>query len=70
MKHSRMKRLSRLLALPLLLALVIVAIGRAPAATAAHEQMPGHGMICTTSPDSTFVLTTMEGALWMGMWPR
>ncbi|MEJ2210851.1 MAG: multicopper oxidase domain-containing protein [Anaerolineae bacterium] len=63
MKHSSIKRHSRLLVLPLLLALVIAAVGRAPDATAAHEQMPGHGMICTTSPNSTFVLTTMEGAI-------
>jgi FtsP/CotA-like multicopper oxidase with cupredoxin domain len=64
MQSSRRTKITRLLALPLVLALIVVAVGRGTdVVTAGHETWPATGMICTTNPSSTFTLTTREGSI-------
>jgi FtsP/CotA-like multicopper oxidase with cupredoxin domain len=62
MQSSRLTKITRLLAVPVVLALIVVAVGRGTdVATASHETWPATGIICTSNPTSTFTLTTREG---------
>ncbi len=64
MKSSRLIKLSRLLSLPLVLLLILGAMGGGPQkAVAEHATMPDHGMVCTINPTATFTLTTKTGTI-------
>ena len=64
MKSSRMSRIARLLSLPLVLMMVLAAVGGGgETVTAGHEVVTPHGMVCTTDPSATFTLTTREGTI-------
>jgi len=62
MRYPKRRNIVWLLALSVVLILVggsVVALR----VTAQPAEVPGHGMICTTDPTSTFTLTTMEGTV-------
>ena len=55
-------RLSRLVTLAMVLMLVAVSLGGGTqVATAAHQNMPPTGLVCTTNVSDTFTLTTRDG---------
>ncbi|NLF15599.1 MAG: multicopper oxidase domain-containing protein [Anaerolineaceae bacterium] len=64
MKPARFGKIARLLSLPLVVMLVLGAMGGgAGKVVAEHAAMPSHGMVCTTNPTATFTLTTKEGTI-------
>jgi FtsP/CotA-like multicopper oxidase with cupredoxin domain len=64
MRSSRYTKIVQLLSLPLVLMLILGAMGGGPGKVeAGHEDMPPHGMVCTTNPTATFTLTTKEGTI-------
>jgi FtsP/CotA-like multicopper oxidase with cupredoxin domain len=64
MTSSRLTKTVRLLSLPLVLMIIFAAMGGGgETVTAGHENMPPHGMVCTTDPSATFTLNTREGTI-------
>jgi FtsP/CotA-like multicopper oxidase with cupredoxin domain len=64
MKPARFGKLARLLSLPLVVMLVLGAMGGGSGKVVAeHAVMPPHGMVCTTNATATFSLMTMEGTI-------
>jgi hypothetical protein len=64
MKSLGVRRIVRMLSLPLILALLVAGLGgRADVVTAVHETWPETGMICTTNESATFTLTTRVGTI-------
>ena len=64
MKPTRFVKIARLLSLPLVLMLILGTMGGGTGRVeAGHEDMPPHGMVCTTNPTATFSLTAQEGSI-------
>jgi FtsP/CotA-like multicopper oxidase with cupredoxin domain len=64
MKPARFGKIARLLSLPLVVMLVLGAMGGGMGKVVAeHAAMPPHGMVCTTNPTATFSLTAKEGTI-------
>jgi FtsP/CotA-like multicopper oxidase with cupredoxin domain len=64
MRSSKQRRTILLLGLPLVLAAILLAlVGSRGVVTAGHEDMPTHGIVCTTNASATFTLTTREGTI-------
>jgi hypothetical protein len=67
MKSSRFYKKAWILCLPLVLTLLVVAVGGSSRVTAGHVAWPETGMICTedlsSDTSSTFTLTTREGTI-------
>ena len=64
MKSTKVSRMSKHLALVLVVALVAIALGgEARTVTAVQGTLPPTGLVCTTSPTGTFTLTTRTGTV-------
>jgi len=64
MKPARFGKIARLLSLPLVVMLILGAMGGGTGQVVAeHAAMPPHGIVCTTNPSATFTLTTKEGTI-------
>jgi plastocyanin len=64
MKSSSFTRTALWLFLPLLLAVILVAVGGdGGTVTAGHIALTAHGLVCTENESATFTLTTNEGTI-------